>query len=79
MATLGGPESDPLPAYDRPATHEEVAGIMRRADSMGLCRRRVATALRLAPQDLASVEQHIGPPPPVDRGSDGLHYDRRAL
>jgi ribosome-binding protein aMBF1 (putative translation factor) len=48
--------ADRSPGGHVPLT-EELARIVRRADSLGLSRERVATALRISANDLAVIEQ----------------------
>jgi len=41
---------------------EELVAIVLRADGLGFCRRRVATALEITVPDLAQIEHHAGLP-----------------
>ena len=59
MTTFGSFEG--FGADPRPAAHDDLAEIMLRADSLGFSRHRVATALRITPQDLALIEHRSGP------------------
>jgi len=49
-----------MPAPDQPSGREvleDLAALVLRADRLGFCPRRVATALRISAPDLAAIEQ----------------------
>jgi len=47
-------------AYPGRDVSEELAAVVLRADQLGFCRWRVATALGISASGLAAIEQHAG-------------------